>query len=250
MQVHARAIDPGDGFRHERGINILQLGQFLDDEFGGHQVIGHGQGIGVLEVNLVLAGRAFVMGVFDRYTHVGQIEHGVAAQVGGREAGKLIEVTVEIQQFGGSGVLKIKELELGAHVVGESQLRCPLEVPLEHVAGISGEGLAALVSDVADHAGHGVLPGSPRQQGKGGEIGIGAHIAFVMPGETIDGRTVEADALVDGILQVIHVDGEALQFAQNVGKPQADEFHVVFPGCTQYIISVEITFSGHRNLFA
>ena len=71
-----------------------------------------------------------------------------------------------------------------------------------------------------------------------------------MPGETIDGRAVEADALVDGIFKVIHVDGEALQFAQDVGEPQADEFHVVFPGCTQHMISVDITFSGHRNLFA
>ena len=36
--------------------------------------------------------------------------------------------------------------------------------------------------------------------------------------------------VVDGVLQIIHLDGKALQVTQYVGEPQANELDVFFPG--------------------
>ena len=81
VDMHPGAVHPRDGLGHEGGVGGLQLGQLFDDQLGGHHVVGHGQGIRILQVYLVLAGGALMVRIFDRDTHFGQIQHRVPAEV-------------------------------------------------------------------------------------------------------------------------------------------------------------------------
>ena len=232
--MQTRAIDARNRFRHERGVHVLQLCQLLDHQLGRHQVVGHGEGVGVLQVNLVLTGRAFVVGVLHRYAHLREVEHRFPPQVGGGVAGKLVKVPVVVQQFRRRRILQVEEFQLGPDVVREPHFRRPVQVPPQNLARVAGEGLAPGLSDVAEHPGHGVLARTPGQQREGGRIGIGPHVALVVPGKSVNGRAVEPHAPVQRVLQVVGGDREALELAQDVGEPQANELHVVFPRGPQY----------------
>jgi hypothetical protein len=63
--VHARAVDAEDRLGHERRVQAVQLGDRLERELEGDRVVGRAQAVGVLEVDLVLAGRDLVMGGLD-----------------------------------------------------------------------------------------------------------------------------------------------------------------------------------------
>ena len=204
VQVKAGAVDARHWFRHEGGVHVLELGQFLDHQLGGHQVVGHGQGIGVLEVDFVLAGRALVVRVLDRDAHLSEVEDSVAAEVGGRITGELVEIAVEVQQFRSGGVLQVEEFQFRAHVVGEPQFSGFVQVALEDLARVSDEGLATGLPDIAEHAGHGILTGTPGQQRKRLGIRVGPHVALVVAGEPVDGGSIEAHAALQRVLQIVH----------------------------------------------
>ena len=93
-------------------------------------------------------------------------------------------------------------------------------------------------ADVAEDAGHGVAPGTPGQQREGGRVGKGPHVAFRVGAVALDGRAVEPDAQFQGILQVIHRDGEPLEVAQDVGEPQADELDVEVAGAAEHVLAL------------
>ena len=54
--VHAGSGVFREGFRHERRVDALGDGHLPDDDSEGHDVVRHGQGIRVAEVDLVLPG--------------------------------------------------------------------------------------------------------------------------------------------------------------------------------------------------
>ena len=54
-------------------------------------------------------------------------------------------------------------------------------------------------------------------------VGEGEHVGFLDPAVALDGRPVEGHALFEGGLELGRRDGEALQGAQHVGEPEADE---------------------------
>ena len=56
-----------------------------------------------------------------------------------------------------------------------------------------------------------------------GRVGHGDHVGLVDPGEALDGRAVEADALVERGLQLGRRHRHALERAEHVGEPQPDE---------------------------
>ena len=57
-------------------------------------------------------------------------------------------------------------------------------------------------------------------------VGHGDHVGLVDPGEALDRRAVEADALLERRLQLGRRDRDALQGAEHVGEPQPDEADV------------------------
>ena len=92
MGVHPGALHAVEGLRHEGGHNLVPGRDFLDDHTHGHDRIGHGQGVGVPQVDLVLARRVLMLAVFDRDTHVFESEDGLATQVGAEIIGGQVEV--------------------------------------------------------------------------------------------------------------------------------------------------------------
>ena len=121
------------------------------------------------------------------------------------------------------GRLEDEELHLGRGVEGEALVAGALEVALEHVAGVALERLLRQVLDVAEHAGDGGVLAAPRHDLERARVGEGEHVRFLDPAVALDGRPVEGHALFEGGLELGRGDGEALQGAQDVGEPEADE---------------------------
>ena len=72
--VHAGAGVLGERLGHEGGVDALLERDLLDDRAEGHDVVGGGQGVGVAQVDLVLARGALVVAELHRDAH--RLEHG------------------------------------------------------------------------------------------------------------------------------------------------------------------------------
>ena len=66
MDMAAVAGFGGEWFGHERDADAESVGQFLHGVFHERMPVGHGQRIGVANVELVLASPGFALGVLDR----------------------------------------------------------------------------------------------------------------------------------------------------------------------------------------
>ncbi len=126
---------------HERGVGALLEGDFLDDRAERHDVIRGLEGIGVTEVNLVLARTALVMAELHRDTDRFEHGHGGAAEVLRYSARYVVKVATFVHRNRSPPVraqflrLQQVELDLGMGVAGEAHVRGLREGPLEDVAG-------------------------------------------------------------------------------------------------------------------
>ena len=96
--VHPRALHAGQRLGHEGRHDLMAGRDLLDDHAHGHDRVGHGQGVGVAQVDLVLAGRVLVLAVLDRDAHVLQGEDGLAAQLGAQVVGGQVEVGPPVER--------------------------------------------------------------------------------------------------------------------------------------------------------
>ena len=71
-----------------------------------------------------------------------------------------------------------------------------------------------------------LTPALEREDLERGRVGHGDHVRLVDPGEALDRRAVEADALLEGGLQLGRRHRDALQRAEHVGEPQPDKTDV------------------------
>ena len=67
----------------------------------------------------------------------------------------------------------------------------------------------------------------PGNDGKGIQIGIEILVGFVDADESLDGRAVKHDLVVDRTLDLGGGDGDVFQLSENIGELQADKFHVL-----------------------
>ena len=63
-------LTPEDGLGHKGGVQAILLGQGLDRQLEGHDVVRGAQGVGVLEVNLMLALGHLVVAGLDLKAHL------------------------------------------------------------------------------------------------------------------------------------------------------------------------------------
>ena len=140
-QAHV-GVHPGAGrvcerFRHEGRLDALTRGDLAHDDAEGHDVVGHRQGVGVAQVDLVLAGGALVVAELDRDAHLLEHHDGVAAEVGAVVHGGVVEVAGVVERLGLvlalTQFLDEEELDLGMAVEGEPPVGGPAQGPLEHV---------------------------------------------------------------------------------------------------------------------
>ena len=154
--VHPRAVDPVDRLGHERRVQAVLLGDRLERELEGDRVVGGLERVGVLEVDLVLAGRDLVVGGLDADPErLERVDHVLADLLG--EVGREVEVAgLVVRQRRDPAVLAAaeqEELELRAGVDDVAELARPLDLAAEHVPRVAGERLAARREHVADDAG-------------------------------------------------------------------------------------------------
>ena len=125
VRVHAGAVDPEDRLRHERGVQPVLLGDRLQRELEGDGVVGGAQRVGVLEVDLVLAGGDLVVGRLDldpeRLERVHHVLADFLRQVGGE-----VEVAGLVVRQRRDGAVLVapeeEELQLRAGVDDVAQL--------------------------------------------------------------------------------------------------------------------------------
>ena len=152
--MHPAAVDAEDGLGHEGRVQAVLLREGLDGHAEGHDVVRGGEGVGVLEVNLVLAGGDLVVAGLYLEAHLLQGEADVAADELAVVDGAEVKVARLVAGLGGRAAVLVRleeeELALRADVEGVAHVRRPLERALEHAARVADEGRAVGVVDVAD----------------------------------------------------------------------------------------------------
>ena len=68
----------------------------------------------------------------------------------------------------------------------------------------------------------------PRQHLERRRIGPRDHVGFRHPREPLDRGAVEADALLEGAVELGGRDGYRLEVSEHVGEPQPDEADIAF----------------------
>jgi hypothetical protein len=69
---------------------------------------------------------------------------------------------------------------------------------------------------------------SSGKQREGGRVGHRQHVGLLDRVEAGDRGAVEAHPAFEGVVELAGVDRKALQLAEDVGEPEADEADVVF----------------------
>ena len=228
--VHARARVRRERLRHEARPDVLAQRDLAHDGAEGHHVVGRGEGVGVAEIDLLLARSALVVAELDRDAH--RLEHGdrLTTEVVGARLGRVVEEAAAVDRLRflprPRRVLEEVELDLGVGVEGEAAVGGLGEVALEDVPRVGVRRRAVGHLDVAEHPGGRRPLTAPRQDLEGRRVGLGEHVRLVDPGEALDRRAVEADALLEGPLELGRCHRHRLEVAQHVGEPQPHEPHV------------------------
>ncbi len=228
--VHAGARVLRERLGHERRLDALLQRHLLHHQPEGHDVVGGRERVGVAQIDLLLAGGALVVAELHRDAHRLQHRDRLAAEVHPDVLRGVVEIAGGVARGGPLAVdglvLEQEELDLGVGVEGEAEVGGLGQDALEDVARVGVGGRAVGHQDVAEHPGGAGGLGAPGQDLERAGIRLGDHVGFVHSGESFDGRTVEADAFVEGLLQLRRGDRDRLQEAQYVGEPQTDEANV------------------------
>ena len=195
------------------------------------------RGIGVLQVDLVLAGGVLVERIFHGDRQCLEHVEGALAEVRRDVRGGQVEIRGTVEGNGCTGVLgQIEELDLGGteHLV--ALLPGPFEVAAQDLPGVALERGPVQVHDVAEDGARGLVGRCPRQQFEGAGVGARQHVALLYPAEAVYRRAVELEALVEHGLQFGRGDRHRLVAAQDVGEPEADEAHAALLHCAKYVV--------------
>ena len=230
--VHARAVDAEHRLGHEGGVQAELGGDGAHHPLEGDGVVGGGEGVGVLEVDLVLALGHLVVAGLDLEAHGLQRLDDLAAAVDAGVVRFHVEVAGDIVGDGGRPALGIpaeqEELGLGADVHGVAQLLRLGQHPLEVVARAADEGRAVGLVHVADDAGRvGAVLLAPGHDHEGVVVRLEVHVGFVDAHEALDGAAVEHDLAVQGLLDLAQRQGDILQETEDIDKLQAEEIDVL-----------------------
>ena len=219
VRVHPGAVDPVDRLGHERRVQAVLLGDRLEGELEGHRVVGRLEGVGVLEVDLVLAGGDLVVGRLDPDPERLEGVHHVLADLLG-EVGREVEVAGEVVRERGDLAVVVapeeEELELGAHVDDVAELLGALDLPAQDEPRVADERLAARREDVADHPGGAAraVAALPRDLREGAHVRHQVLVALGDPGEALDRRPVEPGPVLHRALELVDRDRDGLDRAR------------------------------------
>jgi hypothetical protein len=248
VRVHAAAGLVGVRLRHEGRPHALRERDLLDDVPERHDVVRGGQRVGVPQVDLLLAGGDLVVAELDGDADAFEGQHGLAAEVAGDRVRGVVEVAAAVDRDRHRAVqravLDQEELDLGVRVEGEALLGRLGEHAAQHVPRVGPGGAAVGEQDVAEHPGALAADTTlEREDLERRRVGHGDHVRLGDPGEALDGRAVDAHALLEGGLELGRCDGHAFQGAEHVGEPKPDKTDVALFERTKH----ELLLSVHVN---
>ncbi len=207
----------------------MRQGRVAHDETERRQVIGRRDGVSVLEIDLVLTRRHFVVRGLDFEAHGLEVvdDHpaGLFSEVDGCE----VEVSGTVVGDGRRSprlvALEQEELGLDPGVHHVPEVRGALRDTLQAQARITGERGVVRIVHVADQPGDARLRVSPRKHPEGPRVGFQQHVAFLDPHESLDRRPVEQDLAVEGLAELARRNLDILRVAQDVRERQTHEAH-------------------------
>ena len=230
--VHAGTVHTKDRLWHKGRMETIALGDGLDSLFEGHDVVGGGEGVGVFEIDLMLAGSYFVVRGFDLKAKCFQGNADLAAGAFAVVEGAEIEVTGFIAGLCGwtACFVSVKEEEFAfrTDVEGITELGSVGEDVLQHVAGIADKRGAVWIMDITDEAGDALVLWPPGQDGEGVKVGVQILVGFVDAGEAFDGAAVDHDLVVQRFFDLCAGDGDVFHLTENVSELHTDEFDIFF----------------------
>ena len=249
VQIRQRHVEVGAtagaiavGLGHECGDQPMAVGDLLGHQLEEDEPIRHGEHLGVIEVDLELAGAIFVIeGVHPPAQLVHRrhqlIEPGQVVEQGAHVVSRLVEAVARAQGHGAALVIAAQHEELGFDAEVEAEAhggRLGLH-PLEDGAAAGLEGMAVQV-EVARHPGQ--LP-LPRQHRGGAWVGHGGDLVVAhLLGHAIEGSAGEQLRAAQHLPQVAEGHGLGLAHpveihiaGQGVAHPLALEFAPQALGC-------------------
>ena len=166
-------------------------------------------------------------------------------------SGREVEVAAGVQRRRVVGRAEVEVLDLRGDVEGVAALLGRLELASQHAARVAFERVAVAAMDVADHPRDAVLLRPPGQHDERVRVRQRDHVRLVVPGEALNRRAVELNALLQRGRQFVDRDRDRLQLPQQVGEPEPDEADVVLAARIEDVLvltwwSVEVTVeAGH-----
>ena len=188
VQVHARAGQVGAPLGHKGDRQILTQGDLLEALLVDGMAIGHFQGLGIAQIQLVLAGSPFAFTEFDRYAalvhmaadagvdalFLGALQHVVVLDI----PAEGFKVFVVFLAGCCKGILEEIVFEFRAALGRIAEFGQAVDLDFEHGARSNGDRLVGVVGlEVADDEGRTVEPGELAQ---GREIGNAVDIAIAL----------------------------------------------------------------------
>ena len=227
MHVHPRAVDAEDRLRHEGRVQAVVHGDLLDDETERRDPVGRRDGVGVLEVDLVLAGRDLVVRRLDLEAHLLERQDDVAPRLFAAVHGRQVEVralVVRVDDRVAVGVAaEEEELRLRPRHEGVAERRSLVHLLLQGHARAAGEGRAVGVVDVADQPADLLPVVGPRVDGEGVPGRHEVHVGLLDAREPLDRGAVELDLAVERLRELGARDLDVLDDAEDVGELQPHE---------------------------
>ena len=250
MGVHPGAVDPVDRLGHERRVQPVLLRDRLQGELERDRIVRGLQRVGVLEIDLVLAGRDLVMSGLDPDAErLESVDHVLADLLG--KISREVEVArlVMRQRLDRAVVAAPEEEELelrpGVHDIAE--LLRALDLAAEDAARVTDERLAIRGEHVADDPSRAPRPGSrlPRDLAEGGHVRHQVLVALGDPGEALDRAAVEPRAVADRALELMDRDRDRLDEAEDVGELELDEADAPLAGISDRLGAVNLLAYDH-----
>ena len=236
VHVHAAAVLAEDGLGHEGGVDAVLSGDLLDRGAIGHDHVGHEQGLLVFKVDLMLGGRNLMMAVLDRDAHLLESKDGVPSNVRAPVDRQAVKVAAAVEGLRGALIGKVEVLQFRTHVDSIAHVGNLLEGALQCPARTAFVRGAVRVHDVAEHTRNGAVARPPGDELEGRGVRLGDHVALVDAGKALDGRPVEAHALLQTLVELGWGDVEALEPAQNIGEPELNEADILLFDNLEYIL--------------
>ena len=233
-------------------MKTVVLRNRLDRHAEGQNVVGCGQRLLVLEVDLVLSFRDLVVARLDLEAHLLKHQADLAAHVAAVVDRRHIEVARSVRRARRRQALFVgfeeEKLHLRTDVECVPQFLRAAKRPFQNVARIADKRRAVGIVDVTDQPRRLVHGGLPRQDREGVEIGTQILIGFVDARKALDRAAVDHDPVVQDLVDLRARNRDVLHLSENVGKLQADEFDVFFIDDTDDVLFC-IMLHGFSPLF-